>query len=146
VRRLARRSGIGTLTGLALAIEIGDCTRFTGAGIGAFMGWPQRALLGHLASSGADHQTGNGHVRRLLSEAAWHHPTRYLITKPSATVGDLAPAAALVRGDVANRRLHHRWVRFIDHKKQPTTASAAIARELAGWCWSLAVLDDSATR
>ena len=25
---------------------------------------------------------------------------------------------------------------------RPVIANAAIARELAGWCWSLAVLDD----
>ena len=55
---------------------------------------------------------------------------------------DLAPAAARIRGDQGNRRLHHRWVKFIDRKKRSTVANIAIARELAGWCWSLAVLDD----
>jgi hypothetical protein len=33
-------------------------------------------------------------------------------------------------------------VKFIDHKKKPTIANVAIARELAGWCWSLAVLEE----
>ena len=46
------------------------------------------------------------------------------------------------RGDEGNRRLHQRWVRFIDRKKKPTIANVAIARELAGWCWSLAVLEE----
>jgi transposase len=32
-------------------------------------------------------------------------------------------------------------VSFIDRKKY-TVANTAIARELAGWCWSLAVIDD----
>ena len=27
-------------------------------------------------------------------------------------------------------------------KKKPVIADVAIARELAGWCWSLAVMDD----
>jgi hypothetical protein len=40
------------------------------------------------------------------------------------------------------RRLHQRWVKFIDRRKRHTIANTAIARELAGWCWSLAVLDD----
>jgi hypothetical protein len=41
-----------------------------------------------------------------------------------------------------NRRLHRRWARFIDRrKKKPTIANTAIARELAGWSWSLAVLE-----
>jgi hypothetical protein len=38
--------------------------------------------------------------------------------------------------------LHTRWVRFDERHKRPVIANAAIARELAGWCWSLAVLDD----
>jgi transposase len=33
-------------------------------------------------------------------------------------------------------------VRFIDRKKRNTIADVAIARELAGWCWSLAVLEE----
>jgi transposase len=28
------------------------------------------------------------------------------------------------------------------NKKDPVIANVAIARELAGWCWSLAVMDD----
>jgi len=38
--------------------------------------------------------------------------------------------------------LHARWARFDERKKRSVIANAAIARELAGWCWSLAVLDD----
>ncbi len=55
---------------------------------------------------------------------------------------DLAPAAARAPGDQGNRRLHQRWVKFTERKKKPTIANVAIARELAGWCWSLAVLED----
>jgi len=57
---------------------------------------------------------------------------------------DLAPAAARARGDEGNRRLHHRWVGLIDRRKKHTIANVAVAvaRELAGWCWSLAVMDD----
>jgi hypothetical protein len=46
-----------------------------------------------------------------------------------------------VRGDQGNRRLHHRWVTFLDRRKRGTVANVAIARELAGWCWSLATLE-----
>ena len=31
--------------------------------------------------------------------------------------------------------------RFNLRKKRPVIANVAIARELAGWCWSLAVMD-----
>jgi hypothetical protein len=54
---------------------------------------------------------------------------------------DLAPAEARARGDEGNRRLHQRWVTFNTHRKRPVIANVAVARELAGWCWSLAVMD-----
>ena len=87
-------------------------------------------------------KTGNTHVRRLLIEAAWHHRARY---RPGKTMRDrwnLATPAARARGDAGNQRLHQRWVRFTDRCKRPVIASVAIARELAGWCWSLAVLEE----
>jgi transposase len=34
-----------------------------------------------------------------------------------------------------------RWVRFDARGKRTVVANTAITRELAGWCWSLAVLD-----
>ena len=34
------------------------------------------------------------------------------------------------------------WVAFTARRKRPVVANTAIARELAGWCWSLAVMDD----
>ena len=46
MRRLGCLRGIGTLTGFALAVEIGDWHRFTGNTIGSFVGLvPSRALL-----------------------------------------------------------------------------------------------------
>ena len=77
VRRLCCLRGISTLTGFALAVEIGDGTRFTGASIGSFIGLvPTEHSSGASRAQGRITKTGNGHVRRLLVEAAWHHRTR----------------------------------------------------------------------
>ena len=142
VRRLGCLRGLGTLTGFALAVEIGDWHRFTGNTIGSFVGLvPTEHSSGNSRSQGSITKTGNTHVRRLLVEAAWHHKPRYVIGKTMRDRWDLAPAAARIRGDEGNRRLHARWVRFIDRKKRNTIADVAIARELAGWCWSLAILE-----
>ena len=142
VRRLGCLRGVGTLTGFALAVEIGDWHRFTGASIGAFVGLtPSEHSSGSSRSQGPITKTGNGHARRLLVEAAWHHRPRYVAGKTMRDRWALAPAAARARGDEGNRRLHHRWVTFIDRRKRNTVANVAIARELSGWCWSLAVLD-----
>ena len=143
VRRLGCLRGISTLTGFALAVEIGDWRRLTGRTIGSFIGLvPSEYSSGTSRTQGSATKTGNGHVRRLLIEAAWHHRPRYVVGKTIRNRWDLAPAAARARGDEGNRRLHHRWVKFIARKKKPTVANTAIARELAGWCWSLAVLED----
>jgi transposase len=144
VRRLGCLRGVSTLTGFALAVEIGDWHRFTGNTIGSFVGLvPSEYSSGTSRVQGSVTKTGNAHVRRLLVEAAWHHRSRYRVGKTMRDRWDLAPAAARARGDEGNRRLHQRWVRFIERRKKPTIANVAIARELAGWCWSLAVLEDS---
>jgi transposase len=143
VRRLGCLRGIATLTGFALAVEIGDWHRFTGNSIGSFVGLvPSEYSSGTSRHQGPITKTGNGHVRRLLIEAAWHHRARYRPAKTMRDRWDLATPAARARGDEGNRRLHTRWVRFIDRKKRNTIANTAIARELAGWCWSLAVLEE----
>ncbi len=143
VRRLSCLRGVSTLTAFGLAVEIGDWHRFTGNTIGSFVGLvPSEYSSGASRVQGSVTKTGNGHARRLLVEAAWHHRARY---QPGAVMRarwDLAPAAARARGDQGNRRLHARWVRFNERGKRPVIANVAIARELAGWCWSLAVLDD----
>ena len=143
VRRLGCLRGISTLTGFALAVEIGDWHRFTGKTIGSFVGLvPSEHSSGAARMQGSITKTGNTHVRRLLVEAAWHHRARYRIGKIMRDRWELAPAAARVRGDEGNRRLHQRWVTFTERRKRPTTANVAIARELAGWCWSLAILEE----
>jgi len=143
VRRLGCLRGVSTLTGFALAVEIGDWHRFTGNTIGSFVGLvPSEYSSGTSRVQGSITKTGNTHVRRLLVEAAWHHRARHVVGKTMRDRWGLAPAAARTRGDEGNRRLHQRWVKFIDRKKKPTIANVAIARELAGWCWSLAVLEE----
>jgi hypothetical protein len=64
----------GVLTGFGLAVEIGDWHRFTGATVGAWPGLvPSEQSSGSRRSQGSITKTGNGHARRLLVEAAWHH-------------------------------------------------------------------------
>jgi transposase len=48
----------------------------------------------------------------------------------------------VTRADAGNRRLAHRRARFDARDKKPVIANVAIARELASWCWSLAIMDN----
>jgi transposase len=141
--RLGGVRGISTLTAFGLAVEIGDWHRLSGRSIGAYLGLvPTENSSGAARSQGGVTKTGNSHARRLLIEAAWHHRPPYRPSAPLRRRWDTASAAARARGQAANRRLHARWLRFDERKKRSVVANAAIARELAGWCWSLAVLDD----
>jgi len=144
VHRLGCLRGVSTLTAFGLAVEVGDWDRLAGASIGAYLGLvPTESSSGQSRSQGSITKTGNTHARRLLVEAAWHHRKRY--RTPGVTMlarWELAPVAARVRGHAGNQRLHQRWLHFNDRKKRPVVANVAIARELAGWCWSLAVMDD----
>jgi transposase len=143
VTRLGCLRGIATLTAFALAVEIGDWQRLTGRSIGAYLGLvPSESSSGSSRSQGPITKTGNKHARRLLIEAAWHHrPPNRIGADPRRRQGAASPAAR-DRGQRANRRLHARWAHFNLRRKRTVVANAAIARELAGWCWSLATLED----
>jgi transposase len=140
VRALECLRGISTLTAFGLAVEIGDWNRFTGRTIGAYLGLvPSENSSGQHRSQGGITKTGNTHARRLLVEAAWHHRRAY--NHPSASLRscwEAATPAAKARGQAGNRRLHERWLLYLERRKRPVIANVAIARELAGWCWSLA--------
>jgi transposase len=140
VRSLECLRGVSTLTAFGLAVEVGDWNRFTGRNIGAYFGLvPSENSSGQHRSQGAITKTGNSHARRLLVEAAWHHRRPY--THPSEALRSRWNAAtpwAKARAQAGNRRLHERWLSYEERRKRPVVANVAIARELAGWCWSLA--------
>jgi transposase len=57
VNRLGCLRGISALTGLALTVEIGDWSRFTGSSIGAYVGLvPSEYSTGTSPRAGVDHQ------------------------------------------------------------------------------------------
>lgn len=140
VRALMCLRGLSVLTAFGLAVEIGDWTRFTGSTIGAYLGLvPSEHSSGVSRSQGGITKTGNTHARRLLVEAAWHHRRPYNnVSREMRTRWDAADEASRIRGHQGNHRLHHQWDKFESRHKRRVIANVAVARELAGWCWSLA--------
>ena len=142
VGRLGCLRGVGVLTAFGLAVEVGDWHRFTGATIGAYLGLvPAEHSSGAQRVQGSITKTGNTHARRLLVESAWHHRKPYRPSQPLQRRQAGQPAAVRERAERGNRRLHHRWRRLDSRAKRSTVSVVAVARELAGWCWSLAVMD-----
>ena len=143
-RRLACLRGISTLTGFALAVEIGDWDRFTGASIGAYLGLvPSEIPPATSRTQGAITKTGNTHVRRLLVEAAWHHrshlPARSGTQAPLGSGPGRGPCPCPCRQPALACPLGRIKPAQEGSGRSP---DVAVARELAGWCWSLAVLPD----
>lgn len=94
-RRLACLRGISTLTGFALAVEIREWHRFSGASIGAYLGLvPSEHSTGRSRRLGAMTKTGNSHVRRLLVETAWHHEPYYKVGPTLQAAGTSHPSTS----------------------------------------------------
>ena len=77
-----------------------------------------------------------------MVEAAWQQrrpPWR--ASRELARRREGQPAAVRARAELANRRLYRRWAAFDARGKRSTVAAVAVARELAGWCWSLATME-----
>ena len=102
---------------------------------------PSEYSTGTSRVQGSITKAGNTQVRRLLIDAPWHHRKSYSTSGPSlrARWAKVDPALR-ARGHPGNRRLHRRWRSFTERGKNPLVANVAVARELAGWCWSLATM------
>ena len=130
--------GIALRTALGLLAEIGDFHRFrTARELMSYLGLvPSEYSSGDQQHRGHLTKTGNRHARRLLVEAAWHyhHPPRR--SQRTEALAGHVPAAVTARAWQAQLRLHHRHRHLTEHGKRPTVATAAIARELAGFIWA----------
>ena len=141
INRLCCLRGVSTLTGFGLAVEIGDWSRFNARSVGAFLGLtPGEASSGDKRVITSITKAGNTHARRLLVEAAWHHKPSYRPGNTMLRRWNNAPGPVVARAHLGNQRLHQRWLDFDARNKRPVIANVAIARELAGWCWSLATM------
>jgi transposase len=129
--------GIDTLTAMSLVAELHDFMRFDSArGLMAFLGLvPSEHSSGGKQSRGQITKAGNGHVRRLLIEAAWHYRHR-----PSALSlrkrREGQPTVVVALADKAMHRLHRRFARFLERGKARPKAVVAVARELTGFIWA----------
>lgn len=142
VERLVCLRGVSTLTAFALTVELGDWNRFRPESLGPFLGLtPSENSSGERRRQGGITKTGNGHARRLLVEAAWHHrrPPRMSVTLERRRTGK--SLAVRAQADRSARRLHGRWHALEGRGKPRSIVVVAVARELAGHCWALATME-----
>lgn len=145
VTALQALRGVALVVAATVACEIGDFRRFkTAGGLMSFLGLvPSENSSGESKRRGAITKAGNSHVRRALVEAAWAYrfPPKesFAIRKRSK---DVAPEVKRIAWKAQNR-LHDRYRRMIGRGRAKPLVVTAIARELAGFVWSIGQLGSS---
>jgi transposase len=133
--------GVAQLTAVTIVNEVGDVTRFTSpkqlmsyAGIVS-----SEYSSGNRTQRGAITKTGNAHLRRVIVEAAWSYQRR-------PAVGTALKKRQLGQSErvkeiawKAQHRLHGRYRRLIANGKPPQKVATAVARELLGFIWAIAI-------
>jgi transposase len=131
--------GLELIAASTIVAELGDLRRF--AHPRELMGYvglvPSEHSTGSQRRQGAITKTGNGHVRRVLIEAAWNYryPARLSRTLQLRQQGQ--PAAIREIAWRAQLRLAHRYQRLSARGVQYNKLCLAIARELVGFIWDI---------
>jgi transposase len=132
--------GVRLLSAVILAAEIGDYARFrTPRELMGYIGLvPSEESSGQRRRQGGITRTGNVHVRRILTEAAWNYRFR---PRPSRAirarrVGLPPPIVSIA--EKAEQRLSRRYQHLMNRGKNKAKAVTAVARELAGFVWAIA--------
>ena len=84
-------------------------------------------------------KTGNGHGRRILIESAWHDRRAPRMTKALRARNEGVSAAVRTIAWKAQQRLHARLKKLSARGKHRNQAVAAVARELVGFIWVIAL-------
>jgi transposase len=143
VGRLRCLRGVDTLTAVGLCSEIGDFARFAKAGkLMSYLGLvPSEHSTGESRRLGSITRSGSRHARRLLVEAAWHYRNPPRLGRELERRQEGQPAEAVAIAWSAQRRLHRTWSRMRRKGKRPTLVTVAVARELAGFAWAVALVE-----
>jgi len=139
IKALQAFRGIALVSAVTIAAEVGDLRRFATAG--QFMSYvglvPSESSSGERRRQGAITRSGNGHLRRILVEAAWHYRYCPAMSKEIRRRNKLAADGVRRIAWEAQKRLHQRMYHLMYKGKNKKTAVIAVARELAGFVWAV---------
>jgi transposase len=132
--------GISAVSAITIAAEVGgDLQRFATAG--QFMSYvgltPSEDSTGKRRRQGAITRCGNAHLRRILVESAWHYRHAPGMSKELRRRNrGVAEGVRRIAWET-QKRLHKRLYHLIHAGKSSQKAVVALARELAGFIWSV---------
>ena len=144
IARLRCLRGVNTLTALGLCAEVGDFSRFEHPDpLAAYLGLvPSEHSSGDKRQQGAITKAGSTHARRLLIEAAYHYRHHPAVGMTLERRQRGQHAAIIDLAWRAQRRLNARWRQLKTTRGKHTgVVAVAVARELAAFCWEIALTD-----
>ncbi|MDX6462806.1 MAG: transposase [Acidobacteriaceae bacterium] len=142
VRALQALRGMALVAAATLIAELGDITRFTNprqlmASLGLV---PSEHSSGGTRRQGGITKAGKGAAWRMLIETAWSYRFPARISRELLLRQEGLPKAIRDTAWKAQERLCRRYRKLAQAGKLPTVVTAAIARELSGFVWSIAQL------
>jgi transposase len=139
VKALQAFRGVSVVSAVTIAAEVGDLQRFATAQ--QFMSYvglvPSEDSTGSSRRQGRITRCGNGHLRRILVETAWHYRHVPVMSKALRRRSQgVAPGVRRIAWE-AQKRLNKRMYHLIHAGKSSQKAVVAVARELAGFIWAV---------
>lgn len=140
VEALMALRGVSLITAMTTLAELGDITRFDSPRqLMAYLGLvPSEHSSGGSRRQGGLTRTGNGHVRRVLVEAAWSYRFAARKSRCIEQRAEKTSPAIQVIAWAAQKRLCWRYQGLLQGGKVKQQVTAAVARELAGFIWAIA--------
>lgn len=140
--------GVAALTAVTMVAEIGEFSRFSKPN--QLMGYAGIVSREHSSGAsirrGAITKTGNAHLRRIVVEAAWAYRFRpsigYQLRRRQR---NLSPEITELAWK-AQHRLHGRYCKLAGRGVLKQKVVTAVARELLGFAWAIAVKTESNSR
>jgi transposase len=139
VAALQALRGIAKLSAVTIVSEVGRLSRFPTAR--QAMGYSGLVASEHSSGErtrrGGITKTGNGHLRRVLVEAAWSARFQPTLTRALRLRQEGLSAEVLEIARSARHRLHSRYLRLLGRGKTKQQVVTAVARELVGFVWAI---------
>ena len=132
--------GVSLITAMTTLAELGDITRFDSPReLMSYLGLvPSEHSSGGTRRQGGITRTGNGHVRRVLVEAAWNYRFPARKTRDIEKRAEKTSASVQAIAWQAQKRLCGRYRALLRAGKENKQVTTAVARELAGFIWAIA--------
>ncbi len=131
--------GIDTTTAMGIICEMYAFERFnTAPEFMSYLGTtPSEFSSGEKDRKGGITKAGNSRVRRLLIEAGLHYRNRPTVGIGLAKRREGQEQWVIDIADKCHKRLNRRYWYLIERGKTPNKVAVAVARELAGFIWSV---------